>query len=196
MQSLANILKVDRKALHYHVKNRQSLFQLLAHDAFSQRLSQSRVSEAGGWKDACRIYARDLAESAAALAELVDYLWFGDVTNTLTMQPVESLFKQLDEAGFTDTQAVRLTTMLATLCLGHARDLAQARKQADRTRKQLLKSVLREAKSRDFPNLERIASLDIDTYTAEQLDFSVELILEGAEKTLESQPKVASAAQR
>nr|WP_239031560.1 MULTISPECIES: TetR/AcrR family transcriptional regulator C-terminal domain-containing protein [unclassified Modicisalibacter] len=186
MQSLADVLKVDRKALHYHVKDRQSLFELLAHDAFSQQLSQSRVSEASDWKEACRIYAHDLAESAAALAELVDYLWFGDVTNDLTLQPVEILFQQLGTAGFTDEEAIRLMTVLATLCLGHARDLAQARKEAARTRKQLLKSTLRSTKSHDFPNLERIASLDVDTYSAEQLNFSIELILEGAEHTLAS----------
>lgn len=186
MQSLADTLKVDRKALHYHVKGRQSLFELLAHDAFSQRISQSRVSEAADWKEACRIYAHDLAESAAELAELVDYLWFNDVTNDLALQPVETLFKRLDKAGFTDEEAVRLVTALATLCLGHARDLAQAHKEATRTRKQLLKSALGAVESRDFPNLERIASLDIDTYSAEQLDFSIELILEGAEKILAS----------
>ncbi|RCK52555.1 hypothetical protein TH25_05820 [Thalassospira profundimaris] len=186
MQSLADILKVDRKALHYHVKDRQSLLELLAHDSFSRRLSQTRVSEAADWKEACRIYTRDLADSAVELAELVDYLWFGDLINDLTLKPVEILFKQLNVAGFTDEEAIRLTTVLGTLCLGHARDLAQARKEVARTRKNLLISVLGTQKNQNFPNLERISSLNVDTYNSEQLTFGVELILEGAERMLAS----------
>jgi TetR/AcrR family transcriptional regulator, tetracycline repressor protein len=98
MQALADALTVDRKALHYHVKDRQSLFELVARDAFSQRLAQSGVADVGNWKDAARNYARSLAASAAALAELVDYLWFSDVMTDLPLEPVEALFKHLHEA--------------------------------------------------------------------------------------------------
>ncbi|WP_296994414.1 TetR/AcrR family transcriptional regulator C-terminal domain-containing protein [Thalassospira sp. UBA1131] len=192
MQSLADILKVDRKALHYHVKDRQSLLELLAHDTFSRRLSQTTVSEASDWKEACRIYSRDLADSALELAELVDYLWFGDLINDLTLKPVEILFGKLNAAGFTDEEAIRLMTVLGTLCLGHARDLAQAQKEIARTRKNLLIAVLGTQKSEDFPNLERISSLNVDTYSAQQLNFSVELILEGAEHMLAKRQNLAS----
>ena len=106
MQSLADVLKVDRKALHYHVKDRQSLFELLARHTFSQRLLQTRVNDASDWKDACRIYGRDLAESASGLAELLDYLWFGDLMNDLPLEPVESMFAHLSAAGFTDEDAI------------------------------------------------------------------------------------------
>lgn len=181
MQSLADTLKVDRKALHYHVKDRQSLFELLAHDAFTRQLSQTPVSEAADWREACRIYARDLTASAANLAELVDYLWFGDMMNDLPLEPVEIVFGHLNAAGFTDEQAIRLMTVLATLCLGHARDIAQARKEKDRTRLRLLQSALNAHSVSRFPNLERISSGNVDTYGAEQLAFSVELFLEGAE---------------
>lgn len=184
MQSLADVLKVDRKALHYHVKDRQSLFELLARHTFSQRLMQTKVTEASEWKEACRIYARDLTDSATGLAELVDYLWFGDMMEDLPLEPVESVFKHLNEAGFTDEEAIRLMTVLATLCLGHARDLAQANKEVAQTRRHLLKSVLHARSDREFPNLERIASRGVDTYNAEQLAFGIELILEGAEKKL------------
>ena len=181
MQSLADALKVDRKALHYHVKDRQSLFELLAHDAFSRQLVQTRVSEASDWKEACRIYARDLTASAAALAELVDYLWFGDLMNDLPLESIETLFGLLNTASFTDEEAIRLMTVLATLCLGHARDLAQARKEEARTRTRLLRSALNAQSASEFPNLKRISSRNVDTYSAEQLTFSVELVLAGAD---------------
>lgn len=181
MQSLADALKVDRKALHYHVKDRQSLFELLAHDAFSRQLSQTRLMETSDWKEGCRIYARDLTASAAALVEMIDYLWFGDLMNDLPLQPIETLFRLLYEAGFTDEEAIRLMTALGTLCLGHARDLAQARKEDARTRTRLLRSVLNAQPPSEFPNLERISSRNVDTYSADQLTFSVELLLTGAE---------------
>ncbi|MGV0908649.1 TetR/AcrR family transcriptional regulator C-terminal domain-containing protein [Martelella sp. FOR1707] len=184
MQSLADLLKVDRKALHYHVKDRQSLFELLARHAFSERLMQTRVREAANWQEACRIYARDLADCATGLAELVDYLWFGDLMKSLPLEPVEVMFRHLEEGGFTDEEAIRLMTVLSTLCLGHARDLDQAHKEADHTRSQLLKSALGAQTDRSFPNLERIAARNIDTYSAEQLAFSIDLIIAGAEEKL------------
>lgn len=184
MQSLADALKVDRKALHYHVKDRQSLFELVARDAFSQRLAEFSVVDAGNWKEACRNYARSLAASAVALAGLADYLWFSDVMTDLSLDPLEALFRHLHEAGFPDEEAVRLVTVLATVCLGHARDMAQARKESTQTRPRLLKSAL-EAKARSgFSNLERISALEVNTYGSEQLEFSIELIIDGADVSL------------
>ncbi|MAM09465.1 MAG: TetR family transcriptional regulator [Rhizobiaceae bacterium] len=145
---------------------------------------QTRVNEAADWKEACRIYARDLADCATGLAELVDYLWFGDLMSDLPLEPVETMFKHLNAAGFTDEQSIRLMTVLSTLCLGHARDLAQAHKEVARTRSQLLKTALGAQADRSFPSLERIASRNVDTYNAEQLSFSIELIIAGAEETL------------
>ncbi|MEO8683906.1 MAG: TetR/AcrR family transcriptional regulator C-terminal domain-containing protein [Devosia sp.] len=184
MQSLADALKVDRKALHYHVKDRQSLFELVARDAFSQHLAQCGVADAGNWKEASRNYARSLAASAVAVAELADYLWFSDVVPGLSLEPVEALFGHLHEAGFPDEEVVRLVTVLATLCLGHARDLAQARKEVTRTRPGLLKSALEAKGHRGFSNLERISALGTNTYALEQLDFSIELVLDGADALL------------
>jgi TetR/AcrR family tetracycline transcriptional repressor len=184
MQSLADALKVDRKALHYHVKDRQSLFELVARDAFSQHLAQRSVAEAADWKAASRNYARSLAASAVAVAELADYLWFSDVMSGLSLEPVEALFRHLHEAGFPDEEAVRLVTVLATVCLGHARDLAQARKESTRTRPGLLKSALDAKERPGFSNLERISALAVNTYGQEQLDFSIDLILDGADASL------------
>jgi hypothetical protein len=130
------------------------------------------------------IFARDLADSAAGLADLLDYLWFSDLMIDLPLEPVECMFKHLNLAGFADEEAIRLATVLATLSLGHARDLVQARKEASRTRTHLLRSALGAQESGGFPNLERISSLNVDTYSADQLTFSIELILEGAERTL------------
>ena len=40
--------------------------------------------------------------SAIGLAELVDYLWFGDMMTDLPLEPVETMFAQLNAEGFTD----------------------------------------------------------------------------------------------
>lgn len=184
MQSLADALKVDRKALHYHVKDRQSLFELVARDAFAQHLAQRSVADAVDWKAACRNYAHSLAASAVALAGLADYLWFSDVMTDMSLESLEALFRHLQEAGFPDADAVRLVTVLATVCLGHARDLAQARKESTQTRPRLLKSALDAKAHSGFLNLERISALEVNTYGAEQLDFSIEVILAGADASL------------
>ncbi|WP_449221518.1 TetR/AcrR family transcriptional regulator C-terminal domain-containing protein [Tistrella mobilis] len=184
IQSLADRLNVDRKALHYHVKDRQSLFELVALDRFAERLTGEGVAAAEDWRDACRVYAREFVDSVTSLGELSEYLWFNEAVTAWALEPAEALFAQLNAAGFPDEDAVRMVTMLATLCLGHARDIVQAGRETERPRPRSLRAALSEAGPPGFPNLERIAGLGVDTYSAAQLAFSVEIFLEGAEAVL------------
>ena len=110
----------------------------------------------------------------------------GNCNPVYVTTPVEVMFGHLEEGGFTDEEAIRIMTVLSTLCLGHARDLDQAHKEAARTRSQLLKSALGAQTDRSFPNLERIAARNVDTYSAEQLAFSIDLLIAGAEEKLRS----------
>lgn len=184
IQSLADRLNVDRKALHYHVKDRQSLFELVAIHTFADRLTGKGVAEAEDWREACRVYAREFVESVISLGDLSEYLWFNEAITAWALEPAEALFAQLNAAEFPDQDAIRMVTMLATLCLGHARDIIQARRENDRPRVRSLKLALSEVGHSRFHNLERIAGRGVDTYGAAQIDFSIEVFLNGAEAML------------
>jgi TetR/AcrR family transcriptional regulator, tetracycline repressor protein len=187
MQSLADKLNVDRKALNYHVKDRQSLLQLLARDAFSSGFVGTEVAMAADWQEACRLYARKFTQGVLTLGDLSEHLWFGETLTAWSLEPVEALFGHLFAAGFREETATRLVTMLATLCLGHARDVIQARHGSERPRPRFLKAALNDVDTSAFENLRRISNLNIDTYNDDQIDFSIEVFIRGALAILDSE---------
>lgn len=186
MQSLADALNVDRKALNYHVKDRQSLLQLVAKDAFSCRFVGTEVANAPDWQEACRSYARKFTDGVLSLGDLSEHLWFGESLTAWSLEPVEALFGQLFAAGFRDETATRLVTLLATICLGHARDIIQAQNDSERPRPRFLKAALDAVDTSEFENLRRISKLNIDTYNDNQINFSLDLFVQGAEAILKS----------
>ena len=193
MQAVADTLQVDRKALNHHVKDRQTLLELIALDAFGGGFSSVDVSGADTWEEACRAYALSFTDGLLAAGGLVEHLWFGDSLMAWFLEPTESLFQHFTKAGFDDESAVRLVTMLSTLCLGHARDVVHASKRAERPRPGALRSVLGAVDRTGFENLERISALGVDTYGRRQLDYAIDVFLDGAAAALERAGGEASA---
>ncbi|MCD9087105.1 hypothetical protein [Stenotrophomonas sp. SY1] len=184
MQSLADSLSVDRKALNYHVKDKQTLLGLVAMDAFSARFSASDVAEAGSWEDACRIYGMGFYEGVRGVGGLAEYLWFGGSVAAWALAPSEVLFERLNAAGFTDEAATRLVATLISMSLSHARDAAQAAAEADRPRTRALKQALLEADPNAYANLRRIAELGVDTYGTSQMELMLDMLIAGARALL------------
>ncbi|MET4898311.1 hypothetical protein RN629_14315 [Sphingomonadaceae bacterium jetA1] len=186
MQSLADFLNVDRKALNYHVKDRQTLLNLVAKDMFSCRFSSNGIAKSKNWQDACRLYAMDLVDGLTALDGLAEH--FNESLASWGLEPTEALFGWLGKAGFKDDVAVRLVAMLVTLCMGFARDAIQVKNSADRPRPRTLRAALANVDVSKFENLARIADLEVDTYNRKQMEFNLEIFLLGANAIL--QPEV------
>ena len=184
MQSLARAMNVDRKALNYYVKDREALLTILAHKAFADEFSPEAILAAADWREASRIYARSFVERAVSLGKLSEHLWFGEPLTTWSLDATESLFACFHDAGFTDEASTRLVTMLSTVCLGHARDVIQATGAVEKPRPQALRAALQRLDPEKFANLLRILDHGYDTYGDEQLDFSIDVFLGGAEAVL------------
>ena len=192
MQSVADALQVDRKALHYYVKDRQALLQWVARDAFAERLSGREIASQADWRAACRRFATQLVERIVSLGELAEYLWFGDRLTFMSLEPAEALFAQLQTAAFSDEDAVRLVVLLASIALAHARDVVQAGQGEERPRRRFLREALQAPGAPPLENLNRILGAGVDTYGASQLDFDLEIFLAGAQRWLDgSDPKAS-----
>lgn len=185
MQSLADSLSVDRKALNYHVKDKPTLLGLMAMDAFSARFSGTDIAAADSWEDACRIYGMGFFEGVRSVGGLAEYLWFGGSVAAWALEPSEALFQRLKDAGFADEAAVRLVAMLISMSLSHARDAAQAVAEGDRPRTRALKAALRDAQPVAYTNLSRIAELGVDTYGTTQMEVMLDMLIAGARIRLE-----------
>ncbi len=180
MQSLADHLRVDRKALNYHVKDKQTLLGLVAMDAFTARFSSTDVAQAATWEHACRIYGIGFFEGVRGVGGLADYLWFGGSVAAWALAPSEALFKRLGEAGFTDETATRLVATLISMSLSHARDAAQAEAEGARPRTRALQAALQDVEPHDHENLRRIAGLGVDTYGSRQMEVMLDMLIAGA----------------
>lgn len=186
IQSLANAMNVDRKALNYYVKDREALLAILAHKAFADGFSSDSVRTAGDWRDASRIYAQRFVEGAVSLGKLSEHLWFNEPLTAWSLEATESLFALYFEAGFPDEAATRLVTMLSTLCLGHARDVIQATSSQEKPRPKAVRAALERLDAEKFANLLRILDHGYDTYGDEQIEFSIDVFLIGAQAVLDS----------
>jgi len=185
MQSLATAMNVDRKALNYYVKDRQALLAIVAHRAFADVFSSDPVRAASDWQDASRIYAIRFVEGAVSLGRLSDHLWFNEPLTAWSLDATESLFARFFQAGFTDEASTRLVTMLSTLCLGHARDVIQATRSAEKPRPRAVRAALEKSDAEKFANLLRILEHGYDTYGDEQMLFSIDVFLTGAQAVLQ-----------
>lgn len=187
MQAIADVLRVDRKALHKHVQDKDTLLGLVARDALADGLTSTDLTTARDWRHACRLYAQGFVRTVVGLGPLAEHLWFGETElGGWPTDSAEVLFRHLDSAGFSDADAVRFVVVLTTTCLGHARDVVQyeqARGQ-DRPRQRQVKNWLAQVEPQQYPHLVRISELGLDTYGAEQLQFSVDLLIQGAEHLL------------
>jgi AcrR family transcriptional regulator len=187
MQALADALNVDRKALNYHVKDRQTLLALVAKDTLTASFSSADIAHAATWQDACRTYATHLVDAAVAMGGLAEHLRFDDSElMSWNLLPTEELLEQLYRAGFSEAAAVRLAVLLAALCVGHVKDIWQARSAVDRTRPRQLQKWLDSVDGKSYSRLRQAVALGIDTYGPEQLDFSLRIFIAGAEAHLAS----------
>ncbi|WP_205953568.1 TetR/AcrR family transcriptional regulator C-terminal domain-containing protein [Pseudoxanthomonas winnipegensis] len=187
MQSIADALGVDRKALHKHVRDKETLLGLVAHDALADVFTSTDLAAAQDWRQACRLFAQGFVRAVVGLGALAEYLWFGEAEfGDWPTASAEALLGHLARAGFSDAAAVRFIVVLTTLCLGHARDVIQYRESRDqlRPRQRQVRNWLEKVQPEHYPHLVRIAELGLDTYGAEQLQFSVDLLVRGAEHLL------------
>ncbi len=189
MQSLADSLNVDRKALNYHVKDKQTLLGLVAMDTFQARFSARDVANAPDWEQACRIYGLGFFEGVLGVGGLAEYLWFGGSVAAWALAPSDVLFQQLHAAGFDDETATRLVAALISMSLAHARDATQAAAEGDRPRARALKQALQEADPTAHGHLRRIAALGVDTYGSRQIEVMLDLLIAGARDHLRTHPR-------
>lgn len=186
MQALATEMGVDRKTLHYHVENRDSLLKLVAADAFRDAITQHDFVEAKEWRPALRAFAaitRDAVARAGAWASYVDFTSESDLE---ALRPSEAALRALIDAGLSSATAGRVVAMTAVLAFASSRDSGAAIDGAGtHPQESNLKHALDEVPEAGYPILQYLlgsgaASLGSD----EQFEFEMTLIELGVERML------------
>lgn len=185
MQTLAEHLGVDRKAINHHVNDRETLLGLVAMDAFAESFSAVEIGQYASWEDACRSYAHGFTQSALATGALADRIRLTDASVTNILAPTETLLQKMVTAGFDDEHAMRTLSLLTNICLAHARDVVLEAQSGVSPRATILRGALEHRDRADFPTLSRIAALPAHTYDADQLELSIDIFIAGAQSVLD-----------
>jgi TetR/AcrR family transcriptional regulator, tetracycline repressor protein len=186
MQALANSLGVDRKTINHHVRDRETLLELVATKTFSESFSAASIPAGAPWQEACRIYATQLADSAIATGALAEHLRVSDGRLTSALEFTDAVLERMANAGFSDEYALRILSALATIGLSHARDVVLQARSGLRARAEIVTRGLQDRDAKRFETLSRIMAQPTTTYDRKQLDLTINVFLTGAESLLRS----------
>jgi TetR/AcrR family tetracycline transcriptional repressor len=184
MQALANALGVDRKAINHHVRDRETLLELVATKTFSESFSAASIPAGAPWQEACRIYATQLADSAIATGALAEHLRVSDGRLTSALEFTEAVLERMVNAGFSDEYALRIISALASIGLSHARDVVLQARSGLSARAEIVTRGLQDRDAKRFETLSRIMAQPTTTYDRKQFDLTISVFLVGTEALL------------
>jgi TetR/AcrR family transcriptional regulator, tetracycline repressor protein len=183
MQSLAAELGVDRKALNYHVSDRESLLEMLAIDAFLTRFTAIEVDPAGDWRDACRALAAGIRESVLATGEWVSYYRFTTQQDLAAVGPAEIVAERMLSAGFDHVTVSRGMHLLITICTGFARDAVLSTREGGHPQIEELRRILGDSPE-GYTAIRDLVDARVDNYGDEQFAFDLAAFFAGMDALL------------
>ncbi|MBZ4487904.1 hypothetical protein LQ938_12540 [Microbacterium sp. cx-55] len=177
MQGLADLLGVDRKALHHHVSGREALLELLAEDTFLARMSAVGIPDDASWKDACRIFADAMRRALVDSGPLMSHFRVSSQVTLASVRPAEIVLERMLAAGFDDDTAGRGLLLLTTVSVGFAREQLSASGADGHPHVRNFRDMLAHADADDLGALRRLDRRDFDAYGDEQFRFDIDAFL-------------------
>ncbi|QYF97123.1 TetR/AcrR family transcriptional regulator C-terminal domain-containing protein [Microbacterium sp. PAMC21962] len=188
VQAVARELGVDRSAVHYHVKDRERLLELVARDAFAAHFSQFRFPSDPSWQEGCRAYARALRDALVSTGSLVAYFRYDLEGGLDLLRPSELLLEMMLDAGFAPAHVAQASLMLANIAMSLAKDIIFIQTSGHHPQPGILRAALRSAPEEEFHALRVImtssSDLDDDSYGELQFDFALDVFISGLERLL------------
>ena len=137
MQAVADELGVDRKALNYHVTDRDTLLRLVAEEAFESAFADAfgayftvTDATAADWRDALRAWAVAVRDSMVATGILATYFRINS-DNLAIFEPIELVLHSLRDAGFDETTAGRAVIFATHFAMAVGRDMVMQKQLGD-----------------------------------------------------------------
>ncbi|MFE5837555.1 TetR/AcrR family transcriptional regulator [Arthrobacter sp. NPDC056493] len=179
MQAVATELGVDRKAITYHVADREQLLSLLAVDAFKTRFQRTKIAPTATWDEALVAFATSVANSLIASGSVAVYFRLAGETDFGMVEPAEVVLKRMIDAGFREEDAGRALSMMTNLAMGFARDVILNSDPDGHPQQPELHRVLDASGSGELSVLRHLDSSGFSTYDDRQLEFLVRTTISG-----------------
>jgi hypothetical protein len=186
VQAVADELGVDRKAICYHVSDRQGLLRLAAVATFQSHFATFALGPDCDWRDAVISWANAVRESMVATGSLADYFRLARGTEDPLLGSIDALLRRLLDAGFPEKTALRGLIFLSRFATSSARELIMDRIEGGHPQMSEVERALDEAPAGAFPTLRSIDESRHLGYEQEQFDFDLRLFIHGMERELRS----------
>jgi TetR/AcrR family tetracycline transcriptional repressor len=190
MQAVANAMGVDRKALNYHVADRDNLLRLVAADLFESALVdtfEAHFSSADGaaadWRDALRAWAVAVRDRLVATGVLASYYRLNS-DNLAIFEPVELVLRQLREAGFDEITAGRSVVLATRLAMAVGRDIVMEKQLGTHPQAGEVARLLAKAEQDGgYPGIRGLAAAGLNgpADIGAQFEFEIDVLIQGLE---------------
>jgi AcrR family transcriptional regulator len=185
MQAVAERLGVDRKALNYHVSDRDGLLELVALDVLRAEMGRISLPDDGDWRQAVRVYARSMRDGMARTGALFDYVKIPLASGKVMLAPTDQLIQILVTAGFATQDAVRVLAFIAEFIFTSARDLVLTEQHGVHPQVTEIRRLLEESPAGDLPWLRRVTAMSPADPADDQLEFDLKMLIAGMEQMLD-----------
>ena len=200
MQAIADELGVDRKAINYHVSDRDGLRRLVATDVFEQHFEEAFVGHLevadrvvpDDWRSSVRAWAAAIRDGMVATGDVTNYYRI-EGGNVAIFGSVELVLQRMLAAGFDIATASRGLVFLTRFAMGVGRDMVLEKQIGEHPQGPEVKQALAAADPEDYAALRMLIEAgyndagDIET----QFDFEVETFIEGMERRLDRVKRAA-----
>jgi TetR/AcrR family transcriptional regulator, tetracycline repressor protein len=186
MQAVADALGVDRKAVSYHVGDRETLLALMASTVFTSEFARVPPPTNGDWRDALAWYAHTIRRALTQLG-IHDVFPLEGAIGVAALEQAEFVLGSLVKAGFDVEQAGRAANTVVELAISAARDTLLRAGQSNHPQYEEAIGAMGSTEGADFPVLTQVvvamsAAQNVDA----QFEFNLSVVFAGLATRLRS----------
>ncbi|GAB3584648.1 TetR/AcrR family transcriptional regulator C-terminal domain-containing protein [Leifsonia lichenia] len=195
MQAVADELGVDRKALNYHVTDRDTLLRLVAEEAFESAFADAfsgyfTVDDGGtaDWRDALRAWAVAVRDSMVATGVLVTYFRINS-DNLAIFEPIELVLRRLHAAGFDETSAGRAVIFATHFAMAVGRDILMQNQLGGHPQStEVMNLLAKDEAAGGYEGIRGLASAGLNgpADIGAQFDYELDVFIRGLERSMDA----------
>lgn len=183
MQAVADVLGVDRTALHYYVGDRDGLLELVIADLFDAELRSVELPEGAGWQDILRAYGSAIRQGVLNLGATGMNFRLSGTGGAVSLALAERVLAALTAGGFDIADAARILTLVSGLAMSAAHDVLGASDSRLHHQTPEVARALKDLPAADFPLLGAVvADREPSISAVQDFDFNLEVIIAGLER--------------
>lgn len=186
MQAVADALGVDRKAVSYHVGDRESLLALMASTVFTSEFLRVPAPTDGDWRDVLAWYAHTIRRALTQLG-IHDVFPLEGAIGRTALEQAEFVLESLVGAGFDVELAGRAANVVVELAISAARDALLSTERPNHPQYEEAAGAMGSADGPDFPMLSQVVvAMSAEQNVDAQFEFNLGVVFAGLAAKLQS----------